>query len=82
MKNPLVQGLMWRAALKSFSPVPNPLSVNIQPVLDAIQLAPSAYGVQPYYVHVITDAPTKEELRKVSYNQAQVCLFDQQKLPS
>lgn len=74
MKNPIVQSLLWRAALKTFNPVP-PTSVDIQPILDAIQLAPSAYGVQPYDIHVVTDDALKERLRAVSYNQQQVNIF-------
>jgi nitroreductase len=71
MKNPVVSGLLWRAALKSFHPVPPP-SVDVQPILDAIQLAPSAFGVQPYDIHVITDPDVKAQLRNASYNQPQV----------
>lgn len=71
MKNPIVSGLLWRAALKSFHPVP-PATVDVQPILDAIQLAPSAFGVQPYDVHVITDPDVKAQLRNASYNQPQV----------
>ncbi len=68
---PIVQGMLWRAALKSFNRVP-PASIDIQPILDAIQLAPSAFGVQPYDIHVVTDENVKAKLKAASYNQQQV----------
>lgn len=67
----LVKSLLWRSALKSFFPI-DPVAVNVLPILEATRLAPSAFGVQPYDIHVITDPQLKTDLREVSYNQAQV----------
>lgn len=62
--------LTWRRAVKRFGstgPVP-----DIKPVLDAIYAAPTAFGMQPFTVHVVTDAGVKARLREVSYNQPQL----------
>ena len=67
----LVKSLVWRAALKTFLPI-DPVAVNVAPILEATRLAPSAFGVQPYDIHVITDPELKTQLREVSYDQAQV----------
>lgn len=67
----LIKSLLWRSALKSFVPIA-PELVNVKPILEAIQWSPSAFGVQPYNVHVVSDPKLKEELYPVSYNQAQV----------
>jgi hypothetical protein len=67
----LIQSLSWRSALKSFAPI-SPNMVNIQPILEATRLAPSAFGVQPYHIHVVSDPELKTKLREVSYDQPQV----------
>lgn len=67
----LVNNLLWRSALKRFVPVSTG-SVNIEPILEAIRLSPSSFGIQPYHVHVITNAEVKKKLKEVSYNQDQV----------
>jgi len=69
--NSLSKSLRWRQALKHFVPV-SPDKVNIQPVLEAIQLSPSSYGIQPYNLHVVTSQDVKLKLRAVSYDQPQV----------
>lgn len=63
--------LQWRRALKTFSAG----SVNIDPILQAVTLAPSSYGLQPYHVHVVSDVETKQKLRAVSFDQQQVMIL-------
>ncbi len=71
MRLPILEGLLWRSAIKSFAPVP-PATVNVNNVLEAIRLSPSSFGVQPYDIHVVTDVDLKAKLREVSYDQPQV----------
>lgn len=68
----LVNNLKWRQALKTFKPLPPGYQVDISPILESIQLAPSSLGIQPYNVHIVTNPTLKEKLRQVSYDQAQV----------
>lgn len=74
IQSALIQSLSWRSALKSFSPIA-PSQVNIQPILEAARLAPSAFGVQPYHIHVVSDPELKTKLREVSYDQPQVLIL-------
>lgn len=67
----IVKSLLWRSALKSFIPH-STTPVDISSVLEAIRLAPSAFGVQPYHVHVVQGQELKDELRSASFDQPQV----------
>lgn len=76
----LTNSLQWRSALKTFVPIA-PEQVNVKPILESIRWAPSAFGVQPYHVHVVTDSALKAKLRTASYDQPQV-LYPLSRLPS
>jgi len=45
---------------------------KVDTILEAIQLAPSSMGLQPYTVLVITDQDLKKKIREVAYNQPQI----------
>ncbi|WP_227394936.1 nitroreductase family protein [Jeotgalibacillus aurantiacus] len=45
---------------------------DIHQIIDLVRLTPSAYNLQPWRFHVITDAALKEKLQSVSYGQKQV----------
>jgi nitroreductase len=65
-----LSSLTWRRAVKGFGtegPAP-----DVAPILKAILMAPSSFGIQPYKVHVVTDAAKKTALQGVCYGQAQV----------
>ena len=67
----LISDLQWRYATKKM----NGTKVSpekIEAILDAIQLSPSSFGLQPYTVFVIEDKATKEKLLPATYNQTQV----------
>lgn len=66
-----LQSLSWRRALKHFTPQHLSLG-QINCVLEAARLAPSSFGIQPYYIHVISNKEVKERLFSASYNQAQI----------
>lgn len=68
----IVNSLQWRHAIKLFKPIPTGHQVNIKPILEAIRLSPSAFGMQPYNIHVVTNPELKKKLREVSFNQPQV----------
>ncbi len=71
-----MKGLVWRRALKGFSKGPNvkynEKKLDISPVLEAIRLAPSSFGLTPYYVYNVSNPTKLKELAEVSYNQPQV----------
>ncbi|MFW5705056.1 MAG: NAD(P)H-dependent oxidoreductase [Nanoarchaeota archaeon] len=45
---------------------------QIEEIKEAIRLAPSSFGLQPYKVKITTDKQTKEKLLEASYNQEQI----------
>jgi len=74
-KGSFIENLKWRRAEKHFLPG----YIDINPIKLAIINAPSSYGIQPFHVIVITNQKTKEKLKPVCSNQAQIteshCLF-------
>ncbi len=45
---------------------------KVDSILEAIRLAPTSSGLQPFEVFVITNSELKAEIRKVAWNQSQV----------
>ena len=68
----LLQALNWRYATKRFDPerkIPAALWHSLE---EALVLAPSSFGLQPWKFVVVTDAAVKIRLRAVSLGQPQV----------
>lgn len=67
----LIQTLEWRYASKRMNgkTVPDEKANNI---LEAIRLAPSSMGLQPYTVLVIEDEELKKQIQPIAFNQPQV----------
>jgi nitroreductase/dihydropteridine reductase len=63
----LIENLNWRYATKRMNGQPVPKE-NLQGIMDAIQLAPSSAGMQPYHVIVVED---KEMLKRIHSEAAQ-----------
>lgn len=64
--------LDWRRAVKTFSPG----AVDYDPILKAIQGAPSSFGIQPYRVVILTNKLLKEDIKPHCFNQAQITECD------
>lgn len=67
----LIKSLEWRYAAKRMNGQAVPAD-KVNRILEAIQLAPSSMGLQPYTVLVITDKDLKKRIRAVAYNQPQI----------
>lgn len=67
----LIKSLEWRYASKRMNGQAVPED-KVNNILEAIQLAPSSMGLQPYTVLVITDKDVKKKIRAVAYNQPQI----------
>lgn len=67
----LLDALQWRYATKKMSGEKVP-EEKIERILDAIRLAPSSIGLQPYNVLVISDPELKKQLLPVANNQQQI----------
>lgn len=67
----LKEALNWRSATKSY----NGKSIEkekIEQIMEAIRLAPSSSGLQPFRVFVITNKELREQLQPISCQQQQI----------
>ncbi len=67
----LLDALKWRYASKKMNGVEVP-EEKVQRILEAIQLAPSSMGLQPYNVLVIKDVELKKQILPIANNQQQI----------
>lgn len=67
----LLNALEWRYASKKMSGKRVPED-KVEKILEAIRLAPSSIGLQPYSVIVITDQELKKRILPIANNQHQV----------
>jgi nitroreductase len=68
----LVSSLNWRYATKKFDPARKIADETWAALEQALILAPSSMGLQPWKFFVITDQAVKERLKEVSYRQSQI----------
>ncbi|MEP6950796.1 MAG: nitroreductase family protein [Ginsengibacter sp.] len=67
----LLNALEWRYASKKMNGKKVP-EEKVQKILEAIRLAPSSIGLQPYSVIVITDPGLKQQILPIANNQQQM----------
>ena len=67
----LIEDLKWRYATKKMNGQLVPQE-KLDYILEAIRLAPSSSGLQPYKVIVISNKALLEKLKGVCYNQSQI----------
>lgn len=67
----LLHALEWRYASKKMNGKKVP-EEKVEKILEAIRLAPSSIGLQPYSVIVITDPGLKHQILPIAHNQQQV----------
>ncbi len=70
--NTILNQLNWRYAVKTFDPTKKVSDEDWETLEQALLLAPSSYGLQPYKFIVITDATKKEELKPAAWGQSQI----------
>lgn len=63
--------LNWRYATKAFDTQKKVSEENLNKILEAIRLAPTSFGLQPFRVEVITDQKLKDLLKTHGWNQPQ-----------
>lgn len=68
----LRERLQWRYAVKQFDPQRQIPAEQWQALEDALVLAPSSFGLQPWKFLVIEDRKLREQLRAASWNQSQI----------
>ena len=67
----LINDLNWRYATKKMS-VKMVSQAQLDAILDAINLAATSYGLQPFSVIVVSNAAKKQALQAAAYGQPQV----------
>src|SRR5215217_1882176 len=67
----LLNALQWRYASKKMNGKQVP-EEKVERILEAIRLAPSSMGLQPYTVLLIKDAELKKQILPIANNQQQV----------
>ncbi len=67
----LLEKLHWRYAAKAMNGKKVPQE-KIDAILEAISLAPTSSGLQPFEIFVITNQEKKEKIKAISYNQSVV----------
>jgi nitroreductase len=66
-----IENLNWRYATKKFTD--KVISEkDLEPLLEAIKLSASSYGLQPYQIFVIRNEELRKTLRSAAYDQSQV----------
>ena len=67
----LLNALEWRYASKKMNGKKVPQE-KVEKILEAIRLAPSSIGLQPYSIIIITDPELKQQILPVANNQQQI----------
>ncbi len=67
-----LSNLNWRYATKKYDASVKVPQEKLDQILEAIRMAPSSNGFQPYDVLVITNAAIREKLKPVAYSQPQI----------
>jgi nitroreductase / dihydropteridine reductase len=68
----LAEKLNWRYATKAMDPSRKVPRAKLDAILEAINLAPTSSGLQPFEVLVITNDELRGKIREAAWNQAQI----------
>jgi nitroreductase len=68
----LIEKLQWRYATKKMDSTKVVSSEKVDQILEAVRLAASSSGLQPYEVFVITNKDIRQKIREVANNQSQI----------
>lgn len=69
---PLQDRLNWRYATKKMDPSKAVSEDKVAQIVEAIQLAPTSSGTQPFELFVITNPEMRAEIRKVAWDQTPI----------
>jgi nitroreductase/dihydropteridine reductase len=64
--------LAWRYATKKFDPVKSVPAEKLERIVDAVRLAPTTSGLQPFELFVISNTDIRAKIRTAAWNQAQI----------
>ena len=70
-ENPIIKSLNRRYAVKKYAPE-KLSSEKVETLLEAMRLAPSSYGVEPWNFILVENEEIRKKLRPASWNQSQI----------
>jgi nitroreductase len=68
----VIEKLNWRYATKKFDPAKKVDDAKLERILEAIRLAPTSSGLQPFEVFVVTNPELRAKIQAVGWNQSQI----------
>lgn len=68
----LIEKLNWRYATKTFDPARKVPEAKLAAILEAVRLAPTSSGLQPFEVIVVKDPEVRKAIRAVGFDQPQI----------
>ncbi|KQQ33787.1 NAD(P)H-dependent oxidoreductase [Duganella sp. Leaf126] len=68
----LIDKLNWRYATKKYNPAKQLEQAKLDKILEAIRLAPTSSGLQPFEVLVVKTPELRDKIRAVAWNQSGV----------
>ncbi|WP_374358742.1 NAD(P)H-dependent oxidoreductase [Pseudoduganella danionis] len=68
----LIDKLNWRYATKKYDASKKVAADKVERILEAIRLAPTSSGLQPFEVLLVTNPEKRAQIQTVAWNQAQV----------
>jgi nitroreductase len=72
IKETILEQLNWRYATKSYDASKKVSAEDWETIEDALMLAPSSFGIQPYKFIVVTDPEMREKLKPAAWGQPQI----------
>ena len=68
----LIEKLAWRYATKKMDPRKAVAQEKVERIVEAVRLAPTSSGLQPFEILVVTNPQVREKIRAIAWNQSQV----------
>ncbi|MDP2580995.1 NAD(P)H-dependent oxidoreductase [Shimia thalassica] len=68
----LIEKLNWRYATKKMDPAKTVPQEKVDQIVEAIRMAPTSSGTQPFELFVVTNPEVRADIRKVAWDQAQI----------
>jgi nitroreductase/dihydropteridine reductase len=68
----LIQQLKWRYATKKMDPKKAVAQDKVDRIVEAVRLAPTSSGLQPFELIVVTNFAVREKIKAIAWDQAQI----------
>ena len=68
----LIEKLKWRYATKKMDSQKKVPQEKVERILEAVRLAPTSSGLQPFEIIVVTNQDVKEKIKAIAWDQAQI----------